>query len=245
MVRIILGLTLACLLNVAGANAATLIYGSVFQGPSSPSTLWAFLPGGVGNDFQRIVGPIGFLRVGALDFSPSGKLYGVGSGNGQAVLITINTATGAGMLVGSLQKGDLFVQDIAFRPSDGTLFAFAEGNIYTINTTTGAATLLGDPGVGFPFGNSLAFRGGTLYYANETALYTINQSTAVATLVHTISYQPAFGTFPRPAAMKFDPVTGALWASVVGNLDNLATIDRSPARRRSSTGCPSPRTALP
>ncbi len=226
MVRIILGLTLAGLLNVAGANAATLIYGSVYQGPTSASGLWAFAPGGTGPAFQRIIGPIGFLRVGALDFSPSGKLYGVGAGNGQTVLITIDTTTGAGTLVGSLQQDNLFVQDIAFRPSDGKLFAFGEGFIFTINTTTGAATPLGDAGLGFPFGNSLAFQGSTLYYANETSLYTIDQTTGAATLVRSISYQPAFGTFPRPAAMKFDPVAGTLWASVVGGVqDALATID--------------------
>ena len=229
MVRIILSLMVAGLLNVGVANAATLIYGSVYGGPDGPSTLWAFAPGGTPANSARLIGPIGFRRVGALDFSPGGTLFGVGSTGTDTVLITINTVTGAGTLVGSLGQGDLFVQDIAFRPSDGTLFAFAEGLIFTINTTTGVATSLGNAGLGFPFGNSLAFQGTTLYYANETALYTINQTTAAATLVRNIVYQPAFGPFPRPPAMKFDPVGGTLWTSVIGGFagstNQLGTVD--------------------
>ena len=169
-----------------------------------------------------------------------GTLFGVGSTGTNTVLIAINTVTGAGTLVGSLGQGNLFVRDIAFRPSDGTLFAFAEGLIFTINSTTGVATIVGNAGIGFPFGNSLAFQGATLYYANETALYTINQATAAATLVRNIAYQPAFGTFPRPPAMKCDPVTGTLWTSVVGIFqgaftNKLGTIDRPPGRRRSTS----------
>jgi hypothetical protein len=221
---------MAGLLNASVANAATLIYGSVFGGPSDFSTLWAFAPGGTPPNKERVVGSIGFQRVGALDLSPGGTLYGVGFDGANTVLLTINTTTGVGTRVGSLGLGKTSVQDIAFRPSDGALFAFAEGAMFTINTTTGNATLLGDPGVGFPFGNSLAFRGNTLYYANESNLYTIDQTTGVATLVRPIVYTSAFGTFPRPPAMKFEAGTGTLWASVVGGTganfrDNLATID--------------------
>ncbi|MGH7342040.1 MAG: IPTL-CTERM sorting domain-containing protein [Candidatus Rokuibacteriota bacterium] len=227
MIRLILGLTLAGLLNTSVADAATLIYGSVFGGPDGPSTLWAFAPDGTPGNTTRRIGPIGFRRVGALDFSPSGTLYGVGSTGPDTVLITIDTATGAGTLVGSLGAGDLFVQDIAFRPADGRLFAFAEGQIFTIDTTTGTATIVGDAGIGFPFGNSLAFQGATLFYANEQALFTIDQVTGAATFVRDIVYHPAFGTFPRPPAMKFDPVTGTLWASINGvglNTNRLLTL---------------------
>ena len=151
-IRFIVGLALVGLLNASVANAATLIYGSVYTGPTEFSALWAFASGGTPPNRQRFIGAIGFQRVGALDFSPAGKLYGVGFDGANAVLLTINTATGVGTRVGSLGFGNLFVQDIAFRPSDGTLFAFAEGFIFTINTTTGAATVLGDAGIGFPFG---------------------------------------------------------------------------------------------
>lgn len=231
MIRVMLGLALAGLLNASAANAATLIYGSVFNGPTDFASLWAFDPAGVPPNQQRFIGPIGFQRVGALDFSPGGTLYGIGTEAGNTVLITINTATGGGTKVGSLGFGNLFVQDIAFRPTDGVLFAFAEGFILTINTTTGAATILGDAGIGFPFGNSLAFQGTTLFYANESNLYTIDQTTGAATLVRPIIYQPAFGVFPRPPAMKFEAGTGTLWASINGGAtlatfhSHLATID--------------------
>jgi len=230
MARMMLGLVLAGLLDVSAASAATLVYGSVYSGPTDLASLWAFAPAGVPPNQQRFIGPIGFQRVGALDFSPGGVLYGVGSEAGNTVLITISTTTGRGTRVGSLGQGNLFVQDIAFRPTDGVLFAFAEGLIFTIDTSTGAATLLGTAGIGFPFGNSLAFQGATLYYANETSLFTINQTNGAATFVRDIAYQPSFGTFPRPPAMKFEPGTGTLWASIVGGTgasfrNFLATID--------------------
>ena len=234
MVRIVLGLIAVCLVSTGAANADTLIYGSVFTGPDAPSVLWEFAPnsGPTPVGIARRIGDIGFRRVGSLDFSPGGTLYGVGSvaTTHETVLITINTTTAAGTLVGSLGLGDRLFQDIAFRPSDGTLFGFATGDIYTINITTGAATLVGSAGIGFPFGNSLAFQGTTLYYANESSLFTIDQATGVATFVRDINYPPAFGTDPRPPAMKFDPVSGTLWASVLGGFlgntgSNLGTIN--------------------
>jgi hypothetical protein len=72
------------------------------------------------------VGPIGFDNVGALDFAPNGTLFGVGYNGSDSILITINPATGAGTLIGSLGETQ-FTQDIAFRPSDGTLFAVCSG----------------------------------------------------------------------------------------------------------------------
>jgi len=233
MLRMILGLALAALMNVSVADAATLIYGSVYDGPRGDAALWAFAPAGTPPNRERFIGAIGFQRVGAIDFSPGGTLFGVGFDGATTVLITINTTTGVGTRVGSLGLGlgNVVVQDIAFRPSDGTLFAFAEGLILTINTTTGAATILGDAGIGFPFGNSLAFQGTTLYYANESDLYTINQTTGAATLVRPIIYQAPPGGFPRPPAMKFEPGTGTLFASVFssggpgGFRSNLMIID--------------------
>src|SRR5262249_51650642 len=159
---------------------------TVYDGPTGPAALWAFAPAGAPPNQQRFIGSIGFQRVGAIDFSPSGTLFGVGVDGANAVLITIDTKNRTRTPVRSLGQGNLFVQDIAFRPSDGALFAFAEGLIFTISTTTGKATVLGDSGLGFPFGNSLAFQGTTLFYANESALFTIDQTTGKATLVRPI-----------------------------------------------------------
>ena len=55
--------------------------------------------------------------MGALDFWSGGTLYGVGFDGANSVLLIINTTTGVGTRVGSLGFGNLFVQDIAFRPS--------------------------------------------------------------------------------------------------------------------------------
>jgi hypothetical protein len=132
--------------------------------------------------------------------------------------------TGGGWGIGSV------AQDISFRPSDGKLFAYQNGNIYTINTTTGAATLVGSDVIGFPGGNAIAFGGSTLYYAGSQTLFTINQSTGGATFVVNLTFQPAFGSGARVPAMKFDPTTNTLWAIVLsggrgGAQTSLGTID--------------------
>ena len=92
------------------------------SGPTGPATLYHISPT---TGAATAIGPIGFARVGSLDFSPiAGKLYGVGSNGGSAVLITINPSTGAGTQVGPLgfiAGGGIY--DIAFRPLDGRLFA--------------------------------------------------------------------------------------------------------------------------
>jgi hypothetical protein len=229
-----------------GANAgAVVLYGSAYSGPTGPATLYSISPTTGG---ATPVGPIGFARVGSLDFSPiDGKLYGVGFDGTSVVLITINPSTGAGTQVGPLGfAGNVSVFDIAFRPSDGTLFALSQGianasnnhpeKLYTINTATGAATLVGALGTTPPAlnGNGLAFLGGTLYYGagnvgndnNNSALFTLNQSTGLATLQTTITFQGTFGSgsVPRPAAMKFDRATGILWAVVITDGPTTSTL---------------------
>jgi hypothetical protein len=227
MMQIVAAVMLALLANVAVADAATLIYFSAYDGPQGAATLYVTTPSPEGIVTSGgIIGPIGFQRVGALDFSPSGTLYGVGFNGTQTVLITIDTATGAGTQVGSLGIGNAPVQDIAFRPSDGVLFGYAVGTIITIDTTTGLATIVGDTG-SFPLGNALAFRGTTLFNANEAELRTIDQTTGQPTVVTNITYHPAFGQIPRPPAMKFDPTGTTLYALVngVNRPPTLGTID--------------------
>jgi len=242
---LVVGLTLGL-----GANAgAVVLYGSAYSGSTGQATLYGISPT---TGVATPIGPIGFARVGSLDFSPvAGRLYGVGFNGTSVVLITIDPGTGAGTQVGPLGfTGNVGVFDIAFRPSDGTLFAVSQGvvsqssavpvNLYTINTATGAATLVGTLGTTPPGlnGNGLAFVGGTLYYGAgnvggveaSNALFTLNQSTGLATLQTVITFQGTFGSGdgPRPAAMKFDPATGLLWAVVITDgptTSTLATIN--------------------
>ena len=217
VIRKLCGLTILLVLLGAGAASAQTIYGSAYSGSGGLATLYLISPT---TGAATLIVPIGpsFPQVGALAFGPDGKLYGVGFTGETSVLLTINTTTGAGTLVGDTGISDHF-QDIAFRPSDGTLFGYAAGNIYTINTT-GVATPVGPTGQvppPFPDGDALAFSAtNVLYTANEITLDSINQSTGAAALVVALSYDPAFGVGEaRANGMKFDPSTGTLYASVV------------------------------
>jgi len=215
------------------ATAAPFLVGSAYSGASGAATLYRI---SAATGTATAVGPIGFARVGSLDLGPDGKLYGAGANlAGAAVLLTINPNTGGGTVVGALGLAPgRAVQDIAFRPSDGKLFAMATGDLFTVDPSTGAATLVGDTGLGFADGNGLAFRGATLFTATQTGLYTVNTGTGAASLAVALSYPAAFGpNESRPPGMKFDAATGTLWTVVVNNgggsggLSSLGTIDVS------------------
>jgi hypothetical protein len=94
---------------------------------------------------QQTVGPIGFNDVRAIDISPSGILYGYAYGQG---LITIDTGTGAGTLIGGNGRFD----DISFNAA-GQLFGYGDSHtfppgegIHQIDLTTGASTFFFNPG---------------------------------------------------------------------------------------------------
>jgi hypothetical protein len=215
-----LALSLLLCMGIAApsqAQAQSTIFGSAFAGPATSASLFAINPT---NGSASLIGPIGFNQVGALDFGPDDRLYGIAVVAGAATLIVINTATGAGTVVGALGVAGA-AQDMAFRPSDGTLFAYIQGIIYTVNRDTGAATLVGSTG-GFPDGNAIAFSSGTLLLGNTQggtngSLQSVNQTTAAVTPIVNFTYGPGFtpANNSRTAAMKFDPTTGALFAAIV------------------------------
>jgi hypothetical protein len=72
-------------------------------------------------------------------------------------LLTINTSTGVGTIVGPVGDDLLAMQALAF-DSDGTLFSFDfySEQLFTINATTGAGTSIGGP-MGFKL-RGLAFQ---------------------------------------------------------------------------------------
>src|SRR5215208_1694056 len=89
----------------------------------------------------QTIGPIGFAVTGLAFHPGTGVLYGTtGAENDPPALITINTSTGAGTLVGNNTVGP--IADITFR-SDGTLFGWTEGSddLVTVNTATGVETV--------------------------------------------------------------------------------------------------------
>jgi len=217
-----------------GAVAAPAIFGAAYAGPLAPATLYSI---NSSTGVATPIGPTGFATVSAMDFAPNGVLYAIGlSGGANSVLIQINPSTGAGTLVAPISGGGWApgpAQDMAFRPSDGMLFAYQFGLLYTINITTGAATLVGPDVIGFPDGCGITFAGASLYLAGSQQLFTLNQNTGAATLGTVMTFAPTFGTSdPRFPAMKTDVTTGTIWGVVYsgfgsGSQASLGTLNPS------------------
>lgn len=109
-------------------------------------------------------------------------------------MITINTATEAGTLVGSLNVGLLSIDGLAFDPNSNTLYGvdtLLYDQLFSINTATGAGTAIGAllalRTSGFDSVVGLAFDPGSdTLYGTDIALkklITINPTTSVGTLV--------------------------------------------------------------
>ena len=231
-----------CLLVLAGtawgyAGAGTL-YGSAFSGPDGLADLYTI---DTSTGAPTLVGPIKFQRVGAMDFGPDGRLYGVGErndGSDTVVLIVIDTATGLGTEVAPLAGvvASRPVTDISFRPSDGLLYVFLDGpdEVATIDHASGAVTFLGAPGT-FGGGNALAFTQNlTLHHVEYATLFTTNQASGLDTLVGALAF-PGFPPLAAPKlnALDAEPSTGRIFAAIndgsggggphyLGSLDPLA-----------------------
>jgi hypothetical protein len=212
------------------------LYGAAFSGPTGMSTLYTVDPTtGVGT----LVGSIGFWRVSAMDVAANGTIYATGRNpvTRRHVLLTIDPSTGAGTEIGptgveSLGFGDT-IADIAFRPSDGVLFAYLEAGdgLGRINVATGAATPLGDTWVNGCCGNGMAFApDGRLLHANEWELYVLDQITGLASVVAQIGYPFPDHEFPRISSMKFRPETSELFGFMKSDLGTfLVRIDSTTA----------------
>jgi len=95
---------------------------------------------------------------GLMAFSPNGTLYtDEASNNGNDILASVNTSTGAATLIGT-GMGDYIFSGVFL---NGTLFGFApDGDIYTIDTNSGVATFYG----------SYSFGGGSGDYISASAV---------------------------------------------------------------------------
>ena len=174
------------------------------------------------NGAPTLIGDIGFRLVGGIAFDANGTLFGVGETltaggpppEGNLVLITINRTTGVGTAVGGLGVQRNF-QDIAFRNSDGALYAYASGEVYTINKSSGAATFVGNTGEA-EIGGGLAFSAtDTLYKAGFDHLYEVDHTTGAGAATLQLGY-PTGGT-PNVTGLDYDyysSPTAILWASV-------------------------------
>jgi len=221
-------------LPVAPASAqGPILYGAAHQGPDGPCTLYSI---STTSGVATPIGPIGFERVGGMDFAADGTLYATAEradGTDTPVLITIAIVTGAGTEVGPTGMTGA-IGDISFR-SDGVLFAFdamgANHQLYTVDTTTGAAALVGATGLSFSGGNGIAFSpADVLYHSNRENVHTLNQATGAATVLGAPVYSPPADDDPRMNAKDYRPGTGILFASLNDGdgeiIENyLATLD--------------------
>jgi hypothetical protein len=212
------------------------LYGASFNGPNGMSTLYTVNPA---TGASTVVGSIGFWRVSAMDVSADGTIYATGRNpsTGRHVLLTIDPATGAGTEIGrtfieTLGFGDT-IADIAFRPSDGVLFAYLEARdgLGRINLSTGAATALGYTEVDGCCGNGMAFApDGRLLLADEWELYVLNQTTGLASVVALMGYPFPDREFPRISSMKFRPETNELFGFMKSDLGTfLVRVDSTTA----------------
>ena len=180
------------------------------------------------------VGPIttGAAAIGmtGLAFDPlNGVLYGITgleSPNFPRSLVTINPASGAATVLGTLTStfGTTGLTDISFQ-SDGTLFGISPSTLYTINLGTGALTSSGSTGLNPP-GGGLAFNSsGTLYSAGIAtgSVDTLNTSTGARTVGPTMTGAPHAGLLGAMMALGFSS-SNTLYAANSAREQNGATI---------------------
>lgn len=204
-------------LAVAGfLSDATLVSAQVLYGAASGSNSPLYIVNPA-TGATTSVGNIGLGVTGLAEHPTTGVLYGVtalGGSDTNRRLISIDKATGAGSVIGSLGRT---VADITFR-ADGTLFGWTEtgDDLVTINLTTGAATVVGNAGISTA-GSGLAFdKNGTLYFVRTgTELRTINPATGVSTLLGSLTGSPT----GRVNSLTFHPDTNVAYA-VVGGADS-------------------------
>jgi hypothetical protein len=173
---------------------AQVLYGADGAGGNPATNLYILNP--ATGAVVSTVGPIGFAVTGMAFHPTTGVLYGTTGARSLVApnsLITINTTTGAGTLIGANGTGT--IADIAFR-ADGTLFGWTEpinDDLVTINIATGAATIVADSGLA-TFGDGMSFSpAGVLFFAgdgNDGFLRTVNATTGLTTNVATLSGSP-------------------------------------------------------
>ena len=156
----------------------------------------------------------------ALAAPGTGTLYGTSASGGN--LISINTQTGVGTIIGPI--GAFVVPALAVHPLTGVLYAgqgAGNANIYTVNPATGVGTLLGPTGLAFAAVGDLAFSPSGVLYASVNIvgdggsgsdnLATINLSTGAATVIG-----PYGGALDGMEAISFDS-GGQLWGARDGH----------------------------
>jgi hypothetical protein len=229
--------------DTADCATACTLFGSVHAGKDGLSTLYRVDPA---TGAATPIGPIGFERVGSIDFHADGTLYGVGErddANETPILISIDPLSGAGREIGPLITSNVGGGhfDMSFRNFDNALhqtaFNLVGGDImlYTLSLVNGFALQIGDMGIPAS-GNALAFSpGDTLYHANVDSggtLYIVDQVTGVSGSPTLLNYPLPPLDEPTHVAMDFDPCSGELLTAIKNGSTSaapiyLATLDPS------------------
>lgn len=163
---------------------------------------------------------IGLMTAAPLHAAPGmGTLFGTDASGGN--LISIDTRTGTGSVVGPMGAGN--VRALAIDPTTGVMYAGQGAKVYTVNPTMGAATLVGESGLGITDIGAMDFNAsGTLYGAvnivgdgatGSDHLVTIDKATGAATMIGPFgdcSSSPC--TIEGIEAIAFDPAGGLLGA---------------------------------
>lgn len=184
------------------------------------------------------VGEVPYVSVSGLEVDAQGMLWAVGSRRNDyssRVLINIDPCTAAATEVTDITGSDFnYWPELAFRNSDGALFAFDKNVLYTLDMNTGVLTALNaadDENDG-----GLAFSADDVLYHASVNLRTLDQETGAAAIVAPLVAPPAteLGDFWL-AGMDFLPGTQALFCvyyDFVGpdynrglEVDTLARID--------------------
>lgn len=184
-------------LTVFGTGAGSFVLYGAVGGTFTTSDLYIVDPSDAS---VTSVGAIGFALTGLGTRPSDGVLFGLTSNNSAAnprSLITINTSTGAGTLVGALNISGQNLGDLSFRDDD-VLYGINNSTrrLYTVDTTTGQATVQGAiPVSGSGVGSSSAFSSADVFYGftNNAAgrFYIVDPSTAASTQQSVMSGAPA------------------------------------------------------
>lgn len=142
-------LSLACLCFAAGAQA-TILYGTTGAGGSNNSNLITI---DLATGSTTVIGSIGYNVNGLTYDSSTNTLFG--SASSDVGLLSINTTTGAGSLIGSgFNSPSIGCSDrnvLLTSNSSGALFGWCDpssDDLMSINKATGQATaIVGDSGL--------------------------------------------------------------------------------------------------
>jgi len=186
--------------------------------------------------------PVGGMGAGVngIAIRPgTGTLFGATEGSAGSSLpadnlITINTTTGAGTVVGPFMLprfvsiGDLAFDPLAVTPALYGWSTAAGNDLYRINVSTGQATLVGPSGFSSPFGSGIAFNpSGVLYLTAEGTkgpLRTVNTATGTTTVVATLTGFDLCGC-PEGEGIVGLSFNGSTLFGVTAVSDHLITIN--------------------